>query len=136
LKASAQKVETNKGEKLPRKADVAIAALLSQPTMADAAKEAGVSESTLWRWLQQTDFQSKYKEAQRCVVDSSLGKLQAATSEAVNTLRRNLTCGKAGDEIRAAAVILDQSAKYLELYELRERIAHLEAKLKDREDGA
>ncbi len=41
-----------------------------------------------------------------------------------------------GDEIRAAAVILDQSAKYLELYELRERIAHLEAKLKDREDGA
>ncbi len=136
MKATAQKEEINKSEKLPRKADVAIAALLSQPTMAEAAKEAGVSETTLWRWLQSPDFQSKYKEAQRCVVDSSLGKLQAATSEAVHTLRRNLTCGKAGDEIRAAAVILDQSAKYLELYELRERIAHLESKLKDRQDGA
>ncbi len=134
--ATARKADFNRGEKLPRKTDVVIAALLSQPTMADAARAAGVGESTLWRWLQNPDFQAKYKEAQRTVVNSSLGQLQAATSEAVATLRRNLTCGKSGDEIRAAAVILDQSAKYLERYELQERIAQLEGLMKAKEDGA
>ena len=37
------------GDKLERKTEAAIVALLAHPTMPEAAKAAGVSETTLWR---------------------------------------------------------------------------------------
>ena len=37
---------------LTHKQEMAIAALVSEPTMKDAAARASVSEVTLWRWLQ------------------------------------------------------------------------------------
>jgi len=43
------------GEKLSRKQEQAIAALLTCPTIEQAAKAAGVGETTLWRWLQDSD---------------------------------------------------------------------------------
>ncbi len=47
------------GDKLERKTEAAIVALLAHPTMPEAAKAAGVSETTLWRWLQRDDFRKK-----------------------------------------------------------------------------
>jgi hypothetical protein len=43
----------------------AIAALLSAPTIADAARAAGVSEPTLWGWMQEPDFRREYQAAQQ-----------------------------------------------------------------------
>lgn len=37
------------GDKLGRKAEAAIVTLLAHPTMPDAARAAGISETTLWR---------------------------------------------------------------------------------------
>jgi hypothetical protein len=51
------------GEKLSRKQDLAIAGLLTEPTIGEAAQKAGVSEVTLWRWLKQADFTSAYRLA-------------------------------------------------------------------------
>src|SRR2546423_15602208 len=70
------------GEKLSRKAEAAIVALLAHPTIPEAAKAAGVSETTLWRWLQKDDFRKKYRGAQDKVFDGALGSLQGATTEA------------------------------------------------------
>lgn len=78
------------GDKLGRKAEAAIVALLAHPTMPEAAKAAGVSETSLWRWLQRDDFRKKYREAQDKVFDGALASLQGASTEAVNCLRRNL----------------------------------------------
>jgi hypothetical protein len=114
------------GEKLSRKEEQAIVALLQQPTLQAAAAALSISDVTLWRWLQQPDFQARYRAARRQVVEGALANLQQATSQAAATLRRNLTCGIPSVEIRAAIAILDQSAKAVELLDLGERVELLE----------
>jgi hypothetical protein len=123
------------GDKLDRKTEAAIVALLAHPTMPEAAKAAGVSETTLWRWLQRDDFRTKYREAQSKVFDGALGSLHGATTEAVNCLRRNLNCGNFSAEVHAARTILDYTLKARELFDLENRIALLEAALKAREEA-
>lgn len=99
------------GEKLTRKQEQAIVALLSHSTMGDAARSVGVSESTLGRWLQRPDFQAVYRQHRRQLLDRSLTGLQKATGEAVDTLVRNLGCGVPAVEVRAAVALLDLSWK-------------------------
>ena len=117
------------GEKLTRKAEQAIAALLEHPTIDEAARACGVSKRSLWRWLQREDFQRQHRKAQRAVVDGAIAELQAATKEAVKTLRRNLRCGNFFAENAAAQAILTHSFKAIELHELQSRIERLEQTL-------
>jgi DNA-binding MurR/RpiR family transcriptional regulator len=115
--------------KLPAKKERAITALLSEPTLREAAARCGVNETTLWRWTQEDDFRRAYRETRRHLVEKAVGELQAACTEAVTALRRNLTCGHASAEIAAAKAIIEQAAKGLELADLAERVESLEALL-------
>lgn len=117
------------GGKRLRKAEAAIAGLLSEPTIAGAAEKAGVSESTLVRWLQEPDFKAKHRAARRSVVETAIGRLQRAATEAVDSLSRNLTCGTPAVEVGAAKAILDQAIKAVELIDLAERVEALEEQL-------
>jgi transposase-like protein len=114
------------GEKLTRKQEQAIAALLSTSTVSDAARRVGVSESTLGRWLQRPEFVTLYRQHRRQLLDHSLVGLQKATGDAVETLVRNLTCGTPAVEVRAAVALLDLSWKGTELLDLEARVAELE----------
>ncbi len=114
------------GEKLTRKQEQAIAALLSSGTVKAAAERSGVSEVSLWRWMQLPEFQAQYRAVRRQVVERAVSELQAATGEAVETLRRNLNCEQANVEIRAAQIIIEQAVKGVELIDLQERIERLE----------
>lgn len=125
MKASAGKTRGT-DEKLPRSTDAVIVALLANPKMKAAAKAAGVSESTLWRLLQDEEFQRKYRAAQNKVFDGSLGSLQGATAAAVDALKKNLTCGVPSAEIMAARTILDFTMKARELLDLSARLEELE----------
>src|SRR5689334_3685986 len=106
--------------------DLALAALLSEPTIQFAAKRAGISESTLLRWLADPSFRTRYRDARRRVVEHAICGLQRATAEAVETLRRNLTCGIPAVEVGAAKAVLDQAIKGVELVDLAERVEQLE----------
>jgi|SRR6266446_4040856 len=117
------------GDKLSRKAEAAIVALLAHPTMPAAAKAAGVSETTLWRWLRRHDFRKQYAEAQANVFNSALGSLQGASTEAVDCLRRNLSCGNPNAEVGAARTILDFTMRAKELIHLTEQLNDLERRL-------
>lgn len=117
------------GEKLSRKEELAIVALLTRPTVAEAAQACGVSEVTLWRWMQQDAFREHYRQARRTALEGAIATLQQASGEAVATLRRNLTCGLASVEVRAALGILEQAIKGAELLDQAERIASLEAQV-------
>jgi len=56
----------------------AIAALLSEPRIQDAAATAGVGERTLRRWLRQPNFSRAYLECRREAVGQATARLQQA----------------------------------------------------------
>ena len=111
--------------------DRAILALLAERSIEAAAKSAEVADVTIWRWMQQPEFKSRLRDARRAVVEGAIGRLQAAATQAVETLQRNLTCGTPSVEVKAAATILDQAIKAIELFDVIERVEQLEARLGD-----
>ena len=74
------------GEKWPRKQEVPIAALLTTPTIADAADTAGISEPTLWRRFQREAFHTTYRQGRREAVSQAVALLQPVAGGAVDTL--------------------------------------------------
>jgi hypothetical protein len=119
------------GEKLSRKQEQAIAALLSEATVGAAAERAGVGEVTLWRWLKDDAFKAAYREARRQVVEKAMAQLQQATWAASTTLLRLLNAGSESVRLRAAEAILNHASRGLELLDFEERITALEQKLNE-----
>ena len=119
-------MHAERGGKRPRQEEAALSALLSEPTIVDAALKVGVNESTLRRWLQEPEFKAKHRAARRSVVESAIGRLQTVATKAVDTLERNLSCGIPAVEVGAAKSVLDQAIKAVELVDLAERVEALE----------
>jgi hypothetical protein len=117
------------GEKLSRKQEALISALLTAPTLADAAHTAGIGEVTAWRWLKDATFQATYREARRQVVQQAIVQVQQATGEAVETLRQVMQAADApaSAKVSAAKTILETAVKAVELEDLEARIVALEA---------
>jgi hypothetical protein len=119
-----------------RKQDKAILALLTEPTVEAAARAVDIAPATIWRWTQQADFRARLRDARRAVVEGAIGRLQQTATEAVETLRRNLTCGTPSVEVRAATAILEQATRAVELFDIAERVEQLEARLAVRMEGS
>jgi hypothetical protein len=118
------------GEKLPRRKEQAISALLLHATLSEAAAALAVDESTLRRWLREdTAFQTAYREARRAVVQQAIVQVQCATGEAVETLRSVMQDAEAPASARvsAAKAMLETAVKGIEIEDLEVRIATLEA---------
>jgi hypothetical protein len=120
---------TGHGEKLSRKQELALAALLAQPSIGEAAKAAGVGEKTLWRWLQRDDFEEAYQNARRRVVDQAIAQVQAGMTEAVQTLRDVMKNKKtaASARVSAARAMIGFGFEAVQMENLEKRIAALEA---------
>ena len=123
------------GEKLSRWQEVAIAALLSEPTLKLAAAEARVSERRLRAWLKRPDFAAAYASARRRMLEHALSRLSRAANRAVTTLTRALSCEKPSDRIRAALGVLDRALAGAQLLDLDERMKEIERKLGIDRDG-
>jgi DNA-binding MurR/RpiR family transcriptional regulator len=121
---------------LSRRHEAVIVALLANPKITDAAKAAGVNESTVWRLMQREDFQLRYKAAQDEALNGALGSIQGAAIEAVSTLRDIASNGKVeAARVSASKTILDFTFKVREQFGLEERIKQLEAALRRREEA-
>jgi hypothetical protein len=102
------------GQKLTAKQEALVAALLTEPTHAAAAAKAGVSEASLYRWLNLPEFRAAYRQARRRLVEGAVGRIQAATGQAVDTLLEVARGGaKDGDRVRAAVALLDHALRGL-----------------------
>ena len=119
------------GEKINRKKEQAISALLSQPTLKAAAEVAGIGEKTLWRWLQNQDFQDAFMEVRRQLVQQVVSNIQRSMSKAVNTLLEVMDDpdSPASSKVQAARSIIDVGLKGLELEDFELRLARLEEHL-------
>jgi hypothetical protein len=74
------------GAKIDRKTDEAIAALLTQRSVEEAAKEAKIGTQTLYRWIRQPEFDAAWREARRAAFGQASVRLQQAANTAVTTL--------------------------------------------------
>jgi hypothetical protein len=102
------------GQKLTSKQEVLIAALLTEPNHAAAAAKAGVGKTTLYRWMHLPDFRAAYRRARRELVEGAIGRIQAATGQAVEALLAVASKGRRdGDRVRAAMALLDYGLKGL-----------------------
>jgi hypothetical protein len=102
------------GEKLTRKHELAIAALLECPTVEDAARKIGVGYATLKRWMHDPTFAAAYRRIRRELLDAAAARIQAATGQAVDTLLAVAKSGaKDSDRVRAAVALLDHAFRGL-----------------------
>jgi phage terminase small subunit len=113
---------------LTRRQEAFLAALLSCPTIAQAAQTAGIAEVTAGRWLKDITFQDAYREARRQVVQHAIVQVQHATGTAVQTLVMIMTDQEATASARvsAAKTILETALKAGQMEDLEARIAALE----------
>jgi hypothetical protein len=121
--------------KLPPKAEKVLTALLHHGAVRAAAKEAGVSEATVFRYLQDAEFQRRYRAARASVVDAAIALMQRLCSNAVSTLDTVMhdTEAPASARVSAARTILEQSIGGVELTELRQEIEEIKQMLAERE---
>src|SRR4051812_22232196 len=94
----------NRNGSKSRRTEQIIVALLQHPTIEKAATAVGISNVTIWRYLQNAEFQEEYRRARRQNVSQSLARLQSASSTAVNTLLRAMLDKNAptASKVRAA----------------------------------
>ena len=126
------------GAKFTRKKEEAIAALLTQRNVEEAARVTGISNQTLLRWLQIPEFDVAYRKARRDAFSQSIARLQQASSAAVATLLKVMVDEKtpASSKLRAADCILGHAAKAIELADFEARLAALErAKAEEKKEN-
>ena len=123
---------TGHGQKLSRKKEIAIAALIALPTIGDAAKSVGVGEKTLFRWLQLPDFQVAYRKARKEVVTQAVAQIQNGLSDAIKTLSEIMkdTGAPASARVTAARSMIDTAFKAVEIEDLESRLSDLEDHIK------
>ena len=116
---------------VPAKQQRAIDALLRNPTTRAAARAAGVSEPTIFRWMNEPAFAKAYREARGRILESTLSALQSASSDAVKTLKRVMAnnLARPGERVSAARTVLEFALKASEKLEVEERLRVLEARL-------
>src|SRR3712207_4332652 len=114
------------GEKLSRKQEQAIGALLQHPTLTAAAEAGGVDARTLRRWLADPLFKQSYRMARRQVVEHAVGRVQEVAGRAVETLQAALSCDHPGTRVRSALGLLELALKGVELSDVLERLDVLE----------
>lgn len=119
------------GEKISRMQERAIGALLCHDTVGAAAKAAGVSETTLGRWLRLAAFQAAYRAARQDAVREAVVDLQRASGAAVRTLVAVMddAAAPASARVAAARSVLEGALRATELEELQERVSGLERQI-------
>src|SRR5215471_2921379 len=113
------------GGKFGRKKEEAIAALLTQRNIEDAAKHIDISANTLLRWLKVPEFAAAYRQARRAAFSQSIARLQQATSAAVSTLLKVMVdpSTPAATKVRAADSVLGHAARGIEIEDIEARVS-------------
>jgi DNA-binding transcriptional MerR regulator len=116
------------GAKFGRKKEEAVAALLSQRNIEEAARAVGVTPSTLLRWQKIPEFRDEYRRARREVVSQAVAWLQQSTGFATSAILKLMSDPNVPPAVRlrAAELVHALSNKGIELEDLLERLEALE----------
>ncbi len=119
---------TGHGAKFGRKKEEAIAALLTQRNIEEAARSIDVAPKTLLRWLQVPEFRKAYREARRDAFGQAVARLQQGTTAAATTFLKTMIDPNvpASVRLRAAEAVFNHAAKAIEIEDIEARVAALE----------
>lgn len=111
----------------PRK-EKALQALLVCRTRAEAAKAAGIGESTLREYMKDAEFMERYKQAFGGMVADATRQAQQTLSPALSTLREIMEDRgeQASARITAARSILEYAMKLCEQTDILDQLRELE----------
>lgn len=91
----------------PRHA-AAVEAFLAGQSIPEIAATAGVTRSTVWRWLQRPDCQAAILEAQRCGLEGAVATLRHSAGRAARRIVAAIDDEDPGLALRAAGEVLDR----------------------------
>jgi|ERR1017187_5800656 transposase-like protein len=116
------------GAKFGRKQEEAIAALLTQRNIDEAAKTVGIAPNTLLKWMKLPEFDAAYRKARRLAFGQAVARLQQGTSAAATTLLKTMIDAgtPASVRVRAAEAIFNHAAKAIEIEDIEARVGDLE----------
>jgi hypothetical protein len=121
------------GSQYGRKKEAAIAAVLSERTIPDAARVCGVSTKTLRRWLQLADFQRELGVARRERFDQGTARFEQNVYQASTTVLMIMADPKVPYTVRlrAAECVLNRSGEKIVIDNLEQRLSELEREAED-----
>ena len=116
------------GTKFGRKKEEAVAALLTQRNLEEAAKTIGIAPNTLLKWMKEPEFDAAYRAARRSAFGQSISRLQQASSAAVSTVLKIMVDANspASTRLRAADIVMDRAGKAIEIEDIEARLSELE----------
>ncbi len=108
----------------------AIQALLACATIEKAAEQAGLSGRTVYRYLNEPTFKAALRARQDQVIAGAVAALAGLAGKSIETLRGVMEDPEAaqGVRTRAALGVLGHIHDMIELRDLAERVAALEAR--------
>ena len=122
------------GAKFDRKWEEAIASLLSQRNVEEAARAVGIGVNTLLRWQKVPEFAAAYRDARRAVCMQSIARLQQASTSAVSILWKVMIDPTTPPAIKArvAVSIIELAFKGMLVEDVEARVTELERPVSSR----
>ena len=116
------------GAKFGRKKEEAIAALISQRSVDEAARAVGISSNTLLKWMKLPEFEKEYRGARRAAVSQTNARFQGHTGAAATTVLKLMVDSNvpASVRLRASEFVVTHAAKAIEIEDIEARVAELE----------
>lgn len=95
--------------------------IAANPSMTEAAKAAGISRVTLYRWMQDPSFRAELERIRRDAVDLAYAELRGLALKSVTAIAELLEDPDPRVRGMAARTALNSVAKAEEVYQLRNR---------------
>jgi hypothetical protein len=118
------------GQKLTKRQVQAIPAILAAKSITDGCREARVSRTQFYTWLEQPDFRAEYERQRSALIDVALDALKASTGEAVEVLKALLKSRNDNVKLRASTAILEHVGRFMEIEDIARRLDALEGSLR------
>lgn len=120
--------------KLNVRQELAINELLKGNSIAQSAKNVGVSEATLNRWLANTEFKVVLNERKSLIVDNCIDKINLLGNKAITVLDNMLDDEKVSSNVRlnASKSILDMILKFNEQRNIMDKMKEIEDLLNEK----
>jgi hypothetical protein len=114
-----------------------LAALLAGNSLTDAARLAGISRTTGWRWRRDESFAARLRERRTELLDATVDGLRAAASDFVRTLRDIASDPeeRGFDRVAACKHALDAMFRGIQVTDFAERIAKVEQAVDENEQS-